>query len=171
MPEPPYHRALDLAAQVRTMRDHYLEVSCSCGDRRVIGLGVMAQDRTVATATLARVALKITCPVAGPRRRGSPVYDELRSGSIPQSLVGGGVDDAAGAAGAATTILAPGSGGRKLTAFVGQLSLQRLLGWLTCPSKPPVFSDVLSKGFPDWKGAGRNQWFARSHNACFKRQV
>ena len=61
MREPPYDRALVLAAQVRTMRDHYLEVSCCCGDRRVIALGVMARNRTLATATLAHVALSISC--------------------------------------------------------------------------------------------------------------
>ena len=61
MPEPPYDRALALAAQVRTMRDHYLEVICGCGARRVIGLGVMAKDPRFATATLAHVALKIGC--------------------------------------------------------------------------------------------------------------
>ena len=43
------------------MRDHYLEVSCGCGDRRVIALGVMARDRKLVVATLAHVALKITC--------------------------------------------------------------------------------------------------------------
>ncbi len=61
MSEPPYDRSLALAAQVQTMRDHFLEVSCGCGDRRVIALGVMARDRKLATATLAHVALKITC--------------------------------------------------------------------------------------------------------------
>lgn len=61
MREPPYDRALALAAQVRTMRDHYLDVSCGCGDRRVIALGVMAQDPRTATATLAHVALRLSC--------------------------------------------------------------------------------------------------------------
>ena len=61
MPEPPYDRALALASQVRTMRDHYLDVSCGCGDRRVIALGVMVRDRSMATATLAHIALKLTC--------------------------------------------------------------------------------------------------------------
>lgn len=61
MPEPPYDRALALAAQVQTMRDHFLEVSCGCGERRVIALGVMARERRIATATLAHVALRITC--------------------------------------------------------------------------------------------------------------
>ena len=62
MPEPPYDRSLALAAQVRTLRDHYLEVACGCGDRRVIALARMAEDRTLATATLAHVALRV-----GPR--------------------------------------------------------------------------------------------------------
>ena len=61
MREPPYDRALALAAQVQTMRDHYLDVSCGCGERRVIALGVMARDRKLATATLAHIALRITC--------------------------------------------------------------------------------------------------------------
>lgn len=61
MPEPPYDRALALASQVRTMRDHFLDVSCGCGDRRVIALGVMVRDRSMATATLAHIALKLTC--------------------------------------------------------------------------------------------------------------
>ena len=61
MREPPYDRALALAAQVRTMRDHYLDVSCGCGDRRVIALGVMARDSLTATATLAHVALRLSC--------------------------------------------------------------------------------------------------------------
>ncbi len=61
MPELLYDRALALAAQVQTMRDHFLEVSCGCGERRVIALGVMARDRRISTATLAHVALRITC--------------------------------------------------------------------------------------------------------------
>ena len=61
MPEPPYDRALVLAAQVRTLRDHYLEVSCGCGDRRVIALARMAEHTALATATLAHVALTISC--------------------------------------------------------------------------------------------------------------
>ena len=61
MPEPPYDRALALAAQVRTMRDHFLDVLCGCGDRRVIALSVMAQNNRVATATLAHVALRLSC--------------------------------------------------------------------------------------------------------------
>ena len=59
--EPPYDRALALAAQVRTMRDHFLDVSCGCGARRVIALGVMARDPHHATATLAHVALRLEC--------------------------------------------------------------------------------------------------------------
>jgi hypothetical protein len=50
-----------LAAQVRTLRDHYLEVRCGCGARRVISLKQMAADRRVATATLAHVALRLSC--------------------------------------------------------------------------------------------------------------
>ena len=61
MREPPYDRALVLAAQVRTMRDHYLDVLCGCGDRRVLALGVMARDHRVVTATLAHVALRLSC--------------------------------------------------------------------------------------------------------------
>jgi len=61
MQESPYDRALALAAQVRTMRDHFLDVSCGCGDRRVIALGMMARDNRVATATLAHVALRLSC--------------------------------------------------------------------------------------------------------------
>ena len=61
MREPPYDRALALASQVRTMRDHYLDVSCGCGARRVIALGVMASDARLASATLAHVALELSC--------------------------------------------------------------------------------------------------------------
>jgi len=43
------------------MRDHYLEVRCGCGDRRVIGLARVAEDRSMAMATLAHVALRIAC--------------------------------------------------------------------------------------------------------------
>ena len=32
-----------LTAEVSTMRDHFLDVSCGCGDRRVTALGVMAK--------------------------------------------------------------------------------------------------------------------------------
>ena len=39
MREPPYDRAFALAAQVLAMRDHYLEVRCGCGARRVIAVG------------------------------------------------------------------------------------------------------------------------------------
>ena len=61
MREPHYDRVLALAAQIRTMRDHFLEASCGCGERRVIALGVMACGRKLATATLAHVALRLTC--------------------------------------------------------------------------------------------------------------
>ncbi len=61
MQTPPYDRALVLAAQVRTMRDHFIEVRCGCGARRVIALKQMAKDPRVATATLAHVALRISC--------------------------------------------------------------------------------------------------------------
>ena len=43
------------------MRDHFLEVSCGCGESRVISLAVMAKERRIATATLAHIALRITC--------------------------------------------------------------------------------------------------------------
>ena len=61
MQTPPYDRALALAAQVRTMRDHFLEVRCGCGARRVIALARMAEDKRIATATLAHVALRAAC--------------------------------------------------------------------------------------------------------------
>ncbi len=61
MQEPPYDRALALAAQVRSMRDHFLDVSCGCGDHRVIALGLVAKDRQLAAATLADLALRLTC--------------------------------------------------------------------------------------------------------------
>lgn len=57
----PYDRALALAAQVRTMREHYLEVRCGCGARRVIALARMMEDQRVANATLAHVALRTAC--------------------------------------------------------------------------------------------------------------
>jgi hypothetical protein len=57
----PYDRALALASQVRTMREHYLEVRCGCGARRVIALARMMEDQRVANATLAHVALRTAC--------------------------------------------------------------------------------------------------------------
>ena len=57
----PYDRALALASLVRTMRDHYLAVRCSCGASRVIGLRQMASDRRLAHCTLADVALRLSC--------------------------------------------------------------------------------------------------------------
>jgi hypothetical protein len=61
MRDAPYDRALALASEVRTMRDHFLEVNCGCGARRVIALGQMARSATWATATLAHVALRVSC--------------------------------------------------------------------------------------------------------------
>lgn len=57
----PYDRALALASLVRTMRDHYLAVSCTCGAARVIAVGQMARDRRLADRTLAHVALRLAC--------------------------------------------------------------------------------------------------------------
>jgi len=57
----PYDRALALASLVRTMRDHYLAVRCSCGASRVTGLRQMAQDRRLVDCTLAHVALRLSC--------------------------------------------------------------------------------------------------------------
>ena len=58
---PPYDRALALASLVRTMRDHYLAVRCSCGASRVIGIRQMAEDRRLAYCTMADVALRLRC--------------------------------------------------------------------------------------------------------------
>ena len=57
----PYDRALALASLVRTMRDHFLDVRCSCGAKRVISLQQMARNRSVADRTLAHVALRLSC--------------------------------------------------------------------------------------------------------------
>ncbi len=57
----PYDRALALASLVRTMRDHYLAVRCSCGAARVIGLRQMAEDKRLALCTLADIALRLSC--------------------------------------------------------------------------------------------------------------
>lgn len=57
----PYDRALALASLVRTMRDHYLAVRCTCGAARVIAIGHMAGDRRLADCTLAHVALRLSC--------------------------------------------------------------------------------------------------------------
>ena len=57
----PYDRALALASLLRTMRDHYLAVRCSCGASRVIGIRQMAEDRRLAHCTLADVALRLSC--------------------------------------------------------------------------------------------------------------
>lgn len=61
MQEPPYDRAFALAAQVFSMRDHYLEVRCGCGARRVIALGRMAEHPKMRRMTLASVAAKVRC--------------------------------------------------------------------------------------------------------------
>jgi hypothetical protein len=61
MREPPYDLPVALAAQVLAMRDHYLEVACGCGARRVIALGRMAENARTRTMTLATVALKVKC--------------------------------------------------------------------------------------------------------------
>ena len=57
----PYDRALALASLVRTMRDHYLAIRCTCGAARVIAIGRMASDRRLADRTLAHVALRLSC--------------------------------------------------------------------------------------------------------------
>jgi len=57
----PYDRSLALAAQIRTMRDHFLEIRCGCGARRVVALARMAENPRMATATLAHVALRAAC--------------------------------------------------------------------------------------------------------------
>ncbi len=43
------------------MRDHFLDVRCSCGAARVIALQQMARDRRFADRTLAHVALCLSC--------------------------------------------------------------------------------------------------------------
>ncbi len=43
------------------MREHYLEVRCGCGARRIIALARMAEDARVANATMAHVALRTSC--------------------------------------------------------------------------------------------------------------
>ena len=57
----PYDRALALASLVRTMRDHFLAVRCSCGASRVVSLQQMARDPRLAGCTLAHVALRLSC--------------------------------------------------------------------------------------------------------------
>ena len=49
----PYDRALALASLVRTMRDHFLDVRCSCGAKRVISLQQMVRNRSVADSGVA----------------------------------------------------------------------------------------------------------------------
>src|ERR1700677_4091390 len=68
MQEPPYDRSFALAAQVLAMKDHYLEVACGCGARRVIGLGSIAGQAHIRTMTLATFAAKVQCAdcFAGP---------------------------------------------------------------------------------------------------------
>lgn len=61
MRDPPYDRQFALAAQVGAMRLHYLDVACGCGARRVLGLGVMAQDQRLRDMTLASVAMRVRC--------------------------------------------------------------------------------------------------------------
>jgi hypothetical protein len=57
----PYDRALALASLVRTMRNHYLAVHCTCGAARVIAVGQMARNQRLADRTLAHVALRLSC--------------------------------------------------------------------------------------------------------------
>ena len=57
----PYDRSLALASLVSTMRDHFLDVRCSCGAGRVISLQQMARDPRLAGCTLAHVALRLSC--------------------------------------------------------------------------------------------------------------
>src|SRR5579875_3046393 len=61
MREAPYDRAFALAAQTVAMRDHYLEVRCGCGARRVIALGRVAEHPRMRRLTLATVAAKLRC--------------------------------------------------------------------------------------------------------------
>lgn len=61
MREPPFDLQFALAAQVLAMTDHYLEVVCGCGARRVIGLCRLAGSPRIRTMTLATVALKVKC--------------------------------------------------------------------------------------------------------------
>jgi hypothetical protein len=61
MRDPPYDRLFALAAQVLAMKDHYLEVTCGCGARRVIGIGRMADNPRTRIMTLATVAAKVRC--------------------------------------------------------------------------------------------------------------
>jgi hypothetical protein len=73
MQEPPYDRSFALSAQVLAMKDHYLEVACECGARRVIGFGSMEKKPHIRTMTLATVAAKVHClvdPVVGAGIRG-----------------------------------------------------------------------------------------------------
>jgi hypothetical protein len=61
MRDPPYDRPFVLAAQVLAMKDHFLEIACGCGARRVIGLGRMAENSRIRAMTLATVAAKVQC--------------------------------------------------------------------------------------------------------------
>jgi hypothetical protein len=61
MRDPPYDRPFALAAQVLAMKDHYLEVACRCGARRVIAVGRMAENPRTRIMTLAIVAAKVKC--------------------------------------------------------------------------------------------------------------
>ena len=61
MRDPPYDRPFALAAQVLAMKDHYIEVVCGCGARRVIALGRMTDNPRIGMMTLATVAAKVRC--------------------------------------------------------------------------------------------------------------
>ena len=58
---PPYDRPLALTSRVRTMRNHFLAINCDCGARRIISLAGMSDNPRMADATLAHVALRVTC--------------------------------------------------------------------------------------------------------------
>ena len=61
------------------MRDHYFEVCCGCGARRVIALGMMAEHSKTRSVTLASVAAKVQCAA----RRSGP--DEVH---LPATIYG-----------------------------------------------------------------------------------
>ena len=78
----PYDRALALASLIRTMRDHYLAVQCTCGAARVIAIARMARDRRLADRTLAHVALRLSC-------EGCRTGPDVQGGDKPGQWSGG----------------------------------------------------------------------------------
>ncbi len=62
MSEAPFDRSIALAASVQTLHEWCIDVRCTCGQITILPLQLLLRDRPrCATATLADVALRLTC--------------------------------------------------------------------------------------------------------------